>query len=111
MATSHVFEWVALSQEGCPEGYRLNRLIPEGMDEDALLSKNVNKIRQFLGWDEVVLVNPKSTDVKESNEQPTPADKEEPMLHLKVSDVRNILHKELRPFLKQLDELNASHSS
>ena len=63
-----VLEWVALSQEGCPKCYRLDRLVPEGMDEDVSLSKDVNKIRQILGWDEVDLVQPKSIGVKESNE-------------------------------------------
>ena len=29
-----VLEWASLSQEGCPEGYRLDRLVPEGIDED-----------------------------------------------------------------------------
>ena len=59
-----VFEWAALTQEGCPEGYSLNRYVPEGMDDDASLSKDVNKIRQILGWDE----------------QSTPAKKEKPTL-------------------------------
>ncbi len=63
-----LFERAALTQEGCPEGYRLNRFIPECVDEDASLSKDVNKIRQILGWDETSLVQTKSTGVKESNE-------------------------------------------
>ncbi len=50
-----VFEWAALTQEGCPEGYSLNRYVPEGMDDDASLSKDVNKIRQILGWEEIDL--------------------------------------------------------
>ena len=50
-----VFEWAALTQEGCPEGYSLNRYVPEGMDDDASLSKDVNKIRQILGWDKIDL--------------------------------------------------------
>ena len=45
-----VFERAAKSKtKGCPEGYRLNRLVPEGIDEDTALSKNVNKIRHILG--------------------------------------------------------------
>ena len=32
----------------------MKRLVPEGIDEDATLSKNVNEIRHILGWDEQV---------------------------------------------------------
>ena len=59
-----VFERAAKSKDGCPKGYRLNRLVPEGMDKDTALTKNVNKIRHIIGWDE----------------QSTPAKKEKPTL-------------------------------
>ena len=50
-----LFEWAALTQEGCPEGYRLNRYVPDGIDQYVSLSNGVNKIRQILGWDEIDL--------------------------------------------------------
>jgi len=47
-----VFERAAKSKtKECPDGYRLNRLVPEGIDEDTALSKDVNKIRHILGCD------------------------------------------------------------
>tara|TARA_Y100000780_G_scaffold198843_1_gene190007 strand:- start:524 stop:1006 length:483 start_codon:yes stop_codon:yes gene_type:complete len=86
-----VLEWTALSQEGYPEGYRLDRLVPDGMDEDVSPSKDVNKIRQILGWNEVDLVQPKSIGVKESNEQPAPVDEEESNL---INDLANRIREE-----------------
>ena len=71
-----VFERAAKSKDGCPEGYRLNRRVHEGMDKEASLAKDVNTIRKVLGWDETSLVQTKSTDVKESKEEPAPVDKE-----------------------------------
>ena len=53
------------SKDGCPEGYRLNRRVPECIDEDITLTKNVNKIHHILGWDE----------------QPTPADEESRLIN------------------------------
>ncbi len=48
-----VFERAAKSKtKGCPEGYHLNRYVPDGVDKDTVLTKNVNKIRHILGWDE-----------------------------------------------------------
>ncbi len=64
-----VFERAAKSKDGCPEGYRLNRRVHEGMDKEASLAKDVNTIRKVLGWDETSLVQTKSTDVKESKEE------------------------------------------
>jgi len=51
-----VFERAAKSKDGCPEGYRLNRRVHEGMDKEASLAKDVNTIRKVLGWDETSLV-------------------------------------------------------
>ena len=47
-----VFERAAKSKDGCPEGYRLNRRVHQGMDKEASLSKDVDIIRKVLGWDE-----------------------------------------------------------
>ena len=46
-----VFERAAKSKtKGCPEGYRLNRRVREGMDKEVSLAKDVNTIRKVLGW-------------------------------------------------------------
>ena len=42
----------------------MNRVLHEGMDKEASLSKDVNTIRKVLGWDE----------------QPTPTQKEKPTM-------------------------------
>ena len=63
-----VFERAAKSKDGCPEGYRLNRRVHQGMDKEESLSKDVDIIRKVLGWDESS-EQTKSADAKQSNEQ------------------------------------------
>ena len=63
-----VFERAAKSKDGCPEGYRLNRRVHQGMDKEESLSKDVDIIRKVLGWDESS-EQTKSADAKLSNEQ------------------------------------------
>ena len=63
-----VFERAAKSKDGCPEGYRLNRRVHQGMDKEESLSKDVGIIRSVLGWDKS-LEQTKSADAKQPNEQ------------------------------------------
>ena len=63
-----VFERAAKSKDGCPEGYRLNRRVHQGMDKDESLAKDVKIIRSVLGWDKS-LEQTKSADAKQPNEQ------------------------------------------
>ena len=63
-----VFERAAKSKNGCPDGYRLNRRVHQGMDKDESLAKDVKIIRSVLGWDKS-LEQTKSADAKQPNEQ------------------------------------------
>ena len=63
-----VFERAAKSKNGCPDGYRLNRRVHQGMEKEESLSKDVGIIRSVLGWDKS-LEQTKSADVKQPNEQ------------------------------------------
>ena len=63
-----VFERAAKSKNGCPDGYRLNRRVHQGMDKEESLSKDVDIIRSVLGWDKS-LEQTKSADAKQPNEQ------------------------------------------
>ena len=69
-----VFERAAKSKDGCPEGYRLNRRVHQGMDKDESLAKDVKIIRSVLGWDKS-LEQTKSADAKQSNDEATPTNK------------------------------------
>ena len=103
-----VFERAAKSKNGCPDGYRLNRRVHQGMDKEESLSKDVGIIRSVLGWDE-------STDVKQSNDEPAPTNKPKVTLesyanHLRkkaeqeelIQDAVNKGTKELREDIEEL---------
>ena len=103
-----VFERAAKSKNGCPDGYRLNRRVHQGMDKEESLSKDVDIIRSVLGWDE-------STDVKQSNDEPAPTNKPKVTLesyanHLRkkaeqeelIQDAVNKGTKELREDIEEL---------
>ena len=123
-----VFERAAKSKDGCPDGYRLNRRLHEGMDKEASLSKDVKTIRNVLRWDETSLAKTKSADVKESKEEPVPADKPKVTLESYTNylrkkkemeqltkQIQNAVNEELKEPLDELkesiDELKARYSS
>ena len=82
-----IFDVAALTHEGkAPAGFVLQTESQEGKDEhghsldDVLSANNIDKVRQILGWPELDLQGYKKegkpSDVKESNDQAAPADKE-----------------------------------
>ncbi len=106
----------------------MNRRLREGLDKEASLSKDVNIIRKVLGWDETSLVQTKSIDIKESKEEPVPADKPKVTLESYTNylrkkkemeqltkQIQNAVNEELKEPLDELkesiDELKARYSS
>ena len=112
-----VFERAAKSKNGCPDGYRLNRRVHQGMDKEESLSKDVDIIRSVLGWDE-------STDVKQSNDEPAPTNKPKVTLesyanYLRkkegneklVKQIQDALKKPMEELQEDVDELKGRLSS
>ena len=112
-----VFERAAKSKDGCPEGYRLNRRVHQGMDKEESLSKDVDIIRKVLGWDESS-EQTKSADAKQSNEQ-TKVTLESYANYLRkkegneklVKQIQDALKKPMEELQEDVDELKGRLSS
>ena len=112
-----VFERAAKSKNGCPDGYRLNRRVHQGMDKDESLAKDVKIIRSVLGWDKS-LEQTKSADAKQSNEQ-TKVTLESYANYLRkkegneklVKQIQDALKKPMEELQEDVDELKGRLSS
>ena len=118
-----VFERAAKSKDGCPEGYRLNRRVHQGMDKEESLSKDVDIIRKVLGWDESS-EQTKSADAKQSNDEATPTNKPKITLEsyanylrnkekkkLSAEQIQDALKKPMEELQEDVDELKGRLSS
>ena len=99
-----VFERAAKSKDGCPEGYRLNRRVHQGMDKEESLSKDVDIIRKVLGWDEQAAPADKPKVTLESYTDYLRKKKE---MGKQIQDAVNEGTKELR---ESTDELKTKYS-
>ena len=112
-----VFERAAKSKDGCPEGYRLNRRVHQGMDKEESLSKDVDIIRKVLGWDESS-EQTKSADAKQSNEQ-TKVTLESYANYLRKKEGKKLTNEQIQDAVNEgvkglresIDELKARYSS
>jgi len=112
-----VFERAAKSKDGCPEGYRLNRRVHQGMDKEESLSKDVDIIRKVLGWDESS-EQTKSADAKQSNEQ-TKVTLESYTNYLRKKEGKKLTNEQIQDAVNEgvkglresIDELKARYSS
>ena len=99
-----VFERAAKSKNGCPDGYRLNRRVHQGMDKEESLSKDVDIIRKVLGWDEQAAPADKPKVTLESYTDYLRKKKE---MGKQIQDAVNEGTKELR---ESTDELKTKYS-
>ena len=112
-----VFERAAKSKNGCPDGYRLNRRVHQGMDKEESLSKDVDIIRKVLGWDESS-EQTKSADAKQSNEQ-TKVTLESYANYLRKKEGKKLTNEQIQDAVNEgvkglresIDELKARYSS
>ena len=103
-----VFERAAKSKDGCPEGYRLNRRVHQGMDKEESLSKDVDIIRKVLGWDEQAAPADKPKVTLESYANYLRKKEGKKLTNEQIQDAVNEGVKGLR---ESIDELKARYSS